>query len=68
MINKNNNYPVIVKSYNLSLWYIKKLSSLPKNHRFTLGQTIQEELISLLMCLTEAIYTKEKKGILKKAR
>ena len=67
MIDKNNDYPVIVKSYNLSLWYIKKLSSLPKNHRFTLGQTIQEELISLLMCLTQAIYTKEKKDILKKA-
>ncbi|WP_457743948.1 diversity-generating retroelement protein Avd [Sulfurimonas sp.] len=66
-MDNNNNYPVVVKSYNLTLWYIKKLSTLPKNHRFSLGQSIQEELISLLLCLTEAIYTKEKREILKKA-
>jgi len=46
-MDKNNEYPVVVKSYNLSLWYIKKLSTLPKNHRFTLGQRIQEELKKL---------------------
>lgn len=62
-----NNYPVIVKSYNLLLWYIKKLSALPKNHRFTIGETIQRELLELLMNLTEAVYTKEKEELLKKA-
>lgn len=41
----NNDYPVVVKSYELSLWYIRKLSTLPKNHRFTLGEQIQSELI-----------------------
>jgi len=66
-MDKNNNYPVIIKSYNLTLWYIKKLSTLPKNHRFTLGESIQHELLSLLLNLTEAIYTKEKRELLKKA-
>lgn len=64
---EDNNYPVIVKSYELTLWYIKKLSTLPKNHRFTLGQEIQNELISLMMRLTEAVYSKEKKELLKSA-
>ena len=32
----NADYPVIVKTYNLTLWYIKKLNSLPKN----LGQNV----------------------------
>jgi len=52
---QDNNYPVIVKSYELTLWYIQKLSTLPKNHRFTLGQEIQGELVSLMMRLTEAL-------------
>lgn len=63
----NNDYPVVIKSYELSLWYIQKLSTLPRNHRFTLGEQIQTELIGLLMNLTEAIYTREKITHLKKA-
>lgn len=64
---QENNYPVIVKSYELTLWYIKKLSTLPKSYRFTLGQEIQNELLALMMRLTEAVYSKEKKELLKSA-
>ncbi len=48
----NNYYPVFVKTYNLTLWYIQKLNSLPKNHRYTLGEKIQNTLLNLLLILT----------------
>ena len=60
----NENYPVIVKSYNLILWYLKKIEKLPKNHRFTLGEKIQNSLIDLLMTLSDTIYSKNKKELL----
>ena len=62
-----NDYPVVVKSYELALWYIKKIATFPKSHRYTLGESIQTELIALLMNLTEAIYSKDKIGFLKQA-
>lgn len=63
----NQDYPVIVKTYNLTLWYIKKLNTLPKNHRYTLGEKIQNTLLNLLLILSDAIYSKEKKPLLHKA-
>lgn len=63
----NNDYPVVVKSYAFTLWYIKKIATFPKNHRYTLGESIQQECIALLLNLTEAIYSKEKLGFLHKA-
>jgi len=63
----NENYPVIVKSYNLTLWYIEKLSKLPKNHRFTVGEKIQNSLLNLLMILSDTIYSKNKKELLSQA-
>jgi len=63
----NKNYPVIVKSYNLTLWYIKKLASLPKNHRYTLGEKIQNSLLNLLLLLSDAIYSKNRFELLKSA-
>ena len=63
----NESYPVIVKTYNLTLWYIKKLNSLPKNHRYTLGEKIQNTLINLLLILSDTIYSKDKKTLLQKA-
>jgi mRNA-degrading endonuclease RelE of RelBE toxin-antitoxin system len=63
----NKDYPVIVKTYNLTLWYIKKLNSLPKNHRYTLGEKIQNTLLNLLLILSDTIYSREKKPLLQKA-
>lgn len=63
----NNNYPIIIKTYNLTLWYINKLSKLPKNHRFTLGEKIQNSLLDLLLLLNDAVYSKNKKTILTQA-
>ena len=63
----NENYPIIVKSYTLTLWYIQKIEKLPKNHRYTLGERIQSSLIALLMTLSDTIYSKEKKELLLRA-
>ena len=60
----NDNYPVIVKSYELTLWYLKKIEKLPKNHRYSLGEKIQESLLELLLTLSDAIYTASKKSLL----
>ncbi|OQX58231.1 MAG: hypothetical protein B5M52_05810 [Helicobacteraceae bacterium 4484_230] len=63
----NDNYPVIVKSYELTLWYLKKLEKLPKNHRFTIGERIQESLLDLVLILSDAIYSSRKKDLLLQA-
>jgi hypothetical protein len=60
----NENYPIIVKSYTLTLWYIQKIEKLPKNHRYTLGERIQSSLLELLMTLSDTIYSKDKKSLL----
>ena len=61
------NYPIMVKAYTLSKWYIQKLATLPKNHRFTLGEKIQNTVLELLMLLSDAIYTTKKLPLLKQA-
>ena len=63
----NENYPIIVKTYNLTRWYIEKLAKLPRNHRFTLGEKIQNTLLDLLMLLSDAIYSKDKQVLLQEA-
>ncbi|MEA2099438.1 MAG: diversity-generating retroelement protein Avd [Campylobacterota bacterium] len=63
----NDNYPIVVKTYQLSLWYIKKIERFPKNHKFTLGEKIQNEMIELLMIYTQAVYSKNKRELLNKA-
>jgi len=63
----NDNYPIIVKSYNLTLWYLKKIEKLPKNHRYTLGEKIQQSLLDLLMILSDTIYSKNKHALLTQA-
>jgi hypothetical protein len=63
----SSNYPILVKTYQLALWYIKKIEKLPKNHRFTLGEKIQSEIIELLLIYSDTIYSSDKKRLLKSA-
>ena len=63
----NENYPIIVKTYQFTLWYMKKIEKLPKNHKFTLGEKIQNEALELLMIYTQTIYSKNKKELLNRA-
>ena len=63
----NEDYPIIVKTYNLTRWYIEKLGKLPRNHRYTLGEKVQNSLLNLLLLLNDAVYTKDKRPLLLEA-
>jgi hypothetical protein len=56
---------VIQKTYDLILWLIPILGRLPRNHRFTLGEKIANNLYELLEGLIEAKYSPEKEKILR---
>jgi hypothetical protein len=60
------NYPVIYKAYTFVVWYLKKIEKLPKNHRYTLGEKIQNSALELILLLTETVYAKNKKEYLYK--
>ncbi len=53
--------PIIQKTYDLIKWYIPILNRLPRNHRFTLGERIINNLYDLLEGLIQARYAKNDK-------
>lgn len=53
--------PIIQKTYDLIKWFIPILDRLPRNHRFTLGNRIIEELYNLLDNLITARYSRSGK-------
>ena len=50
--------PIIQKTYDLIKWMVPIIDRLPRNHRFTLGDRIIQELYTLLDKLITARYTK----------
>jgi hypothetical protein len=52
--------PIIQKTYDLILWYVPHLNRLPRDHKFTLGNRMIEELYDLLKGLIAARYSSEK--------
>jgi len=50
--------PIIQKTYDLIKWMVPIIDRLPRNHRFTLGDRIIQELYNLLDNLITARYTK----------
>ena len=59
--------PVVEKQYKLIIWFLPKLAKFPKDQRFLLGDRIEKNLLDILELLIEAVYSREKKEILKKA-
>ena len=53
--------PIIQKTYDLIKYYIPILNRLPKEHRFTLGERIINNLYDLLEGLIQARYAKKDK-------
>ncbi|MDJ0532255.1 MAG: diversity-generating retroelement protein Avd [Xenococcaceae cyanobacterium MO_207.B15] len=53
--------PIIQKTYDLIKWYIPILNRLPKDHCFTLGERIINNLYDLLERLIQARYAKSDK-------
>ncbi len=52
--------PIIQKTYDLVKWYVPILNRLPRNHKFTLGDRMVENLYELLEGLIMARYQREK--------
>ncbi|WP_199249926.1 diversity-generating retroelement protein Avd [[Phormidium] sp. ETS-05] len=52
--------PIIQKTYDLVKWYVPILNRLPRNHKFTLGDRMIENLYELLEGMIVARYQREK--------
>ncbi|GAB4303836.1 MAG: hypothetical protein Fur0025_45280 [Oscillatoriaceae cyanobacterium] len=52
--------PIIQKTYDLVKWYVPILNRLPRNHKFTLGDRMIENLYELLEGMIMARYQREK--------
>lgn len=63
---KGRELSIVQKTYDLILWLIPILSRLPRDHRFTLGERISNNLYQLLEELLEAKYSANKLPILQK--
>lgn len=67
MIGEQSELAVITKTYDLMLWFLPQIVTIPRVHRFTLGERMENQLCELLELLIEARYTKEKAHLLRKA-
>ena len=52
--------PIIQKTYDLIKWYVPILNRLPREHKFSLGDRLTNNLYALLEGLIEARYATEK--------
>ncbi len=59
--------PVVERHYQLILWLLPKIANFPKDQRFLLADRIEIILLDILELLIEAVYSKSKKEILRKA-
>ena len=58
---------VVVKTYDFILWLLPHLAKFSRDHRFTLGNRMEEGAQDILELLVEASYTREKRELLRKA-
>jgi len=56
--------PVVEKHYKLILWMLPKIANFPKDQRFLLADRIERILLDILEMLIEAVYSKDRRGIL----
>lgn len=56
--------PVVEKHYQLILWMLPKIANFPKDQRFLLADRIERILLDILEMLIEAVYSKDRRGIL----
>ena len=64
MAKKQEELPIIQKTYDLILWYVPVINRLPRDFKFTLGNRITEELYDLLDNLIAARYQSKKLALL----
>ena len=64
---RNDELVVITKTYDLILWSCNHTSRFPRNHRFVLGERMEQTLYDLLEILIQAKYSRQPKDLLHEA-
>jgi len=57
----------VTKTYDLTLWLLSHVAKFDRQHRFTLGNRMEEGVLEILELLVEASYTREKRALLRRA-
>ncbi|OIO95182.1 MAG: hypothetical protein AUJ92_08420 [Armatimonadetes bacterium CG2_30_59_28] len=67
MLRKSDEVSVVAKTYDFVLWLLPHLVKFPRDHRFTLGNRLEDGVLEILDQLVEATYTREKHPLLRRA-
>lgn len=58
---------VVGKAYDLCLWLLPKVEKIPRSYKFSVGDRLVNESLSLLLSLVEAAYSRSKEPALARA-
>lgn len=61
------NYPLVEEAFQFTVWLTPLVENLPRSHKFTIGDRVHTKALDLLDTLIEAIYTRERGPLLKRA-
>lgn len=59
-MSQSDDLPIIQRVYDLILWYVPRLNKFPRDHKFMIGDRIQNALYGLLEGLIRARYVQDK--------
>ena len=62
-----NDPSVVVKTYDFVLWLLPHLAGFSRQHRFTLGDRMENQALEILDLLVQASYSREKRDLLRQA-
>lgn len=57
----------VTKTYDFLLWLLPRINDFARQHRFTLGDRMEQRALDLLELLIEATYTRDKRELLRRA-
>jgi len=64
---KTDEISVIVKTYDFTLWLLPHVAKFSRDHRFTLGNRLEEGALEVLELLVDASYNEQKRTLLQQA-
>ena len=57
----------VTKAYDFTLWLLPHLAKFSRDHRFTLGNRLEDGALEILDLLVQASYAAEKQALLRQA-
>jgi len=63
-MSRDEELPIIRAWYEFTLWMVPKILKFPRNHRFTLGERMEQQIFSILEQLIRARYSRDRSEIL----